>query len=260
MAAVIAHEVKNQLARIGGAIQIIGTHMPAEPGTIVANTIVSPMRALAIVVAMSVWLIAPSEAEEITPPRPVGAVIRLQLMQGGRERLGTAVLVDRQPRFDGVTLYFLTSSRLVPWNSTIQTVSTLRRQSEIGVLRVVAGESDAVPLSMRFDAPKPGEAFTIAGFDGAQRPATISQRVSIVSPELVVGDRVSGLVGCVGAPAIFDGSIFGIVTDCESDRTPTIEPLSAARRFLTLKIPSLGGFLLPESCDAPEGLRDVCLP
>jgi len=53
--------------------------------------------------------------------------------------------VDRQPRSDGVTLYFLTSSRLVPWNSTVQTVG-IRRASDIGVLRIFAGKSDAVPL------------------------------------------------------------------------------------------------------------------
>jgi len=217
------------------------------------------MRGLAIVACLLVCLAVAAEAQETAPPYRAGAVLRLELTLGGRERLGTAVLVDRQPRSDGVTLYFLTSSRLVPWNSTVQTVG-IRRASDIGVLRIFAGKSDAVPLPMRFDAPGPGEAFTIAGFDEAQRLVTVSERISFVSPELVVGDRSSGLVGCVGAPAISDGSVFGIVTDCQSDRPPTIEPLSAARRFLTPRIPSLGDFAPPPSCDEPEGLRDVCLP
>ena len=161
---------------------------------------------------------------------------------GAGERLGTAVLVDRSPQRDTVTLYFLTSTDLVLRNQGVQPVRVSDRWSEIDVLRIVTAHSDASPMAMRFETPNLDEAFSIAGFNGAERLVTITQRVTVISPEYIVGDRAVGLVGCLGAPAISEGSVFGIVVDCESDRPPTIEPLSAARVFLTQKVPTLGGW------------------
>jgi hypothetical protein len=180
--------------------------------------------------------------DRIATLRDGGAVIRLRVPHGASERLGTAVLVDRSPQRDTVTLYFLTSAHLVLRNQGVQPVQMSDRWSEIDVLRIVTAHSDASPMAMRFETPNLDEAFSIAGFDGAERLVTISQRVTVVSPERVVGDRAAGLVGCVGAPAISEGSVFGIVVDCEAGRPPIVEPLSSARRFLTQKIPTLGGW------------------
>jgi len=195
-----------------------------------------------MVAALSIWSASASQLDRIATPRDGGAVIRLRVPHGTGERLGTAVLVDRSPQRDTVTLYFLTSTHLVLRNQGVQPVRVADRWSEIDVLRIVTAHSDASPMAMRFETPNLDEAFSIAGFDGAERLVTISQRVTVVSPEHVVGDRPASLVGCLGAPAITEGSIFGIVVDCESGRPPTIEPLSAARLFLTQKIPTLGGW------------------
>ena len=53
-----------------------------------------------------------------------------------------------------------------------------------------------------------------------------------------MGDRdASGILGCKGAPAIVEGRVFGLVSECAAGRTPSITPLSAARSFLSRNVP-----------------------
>jgi hypothetical protein len=50
---------------------------------------------------------------------------------------------------------------------------------------------------------------------------------------------VSELAGCLGAPALYDEHVFGIVTECEPGEPPVIALLAASRDFLARQIPGL---------------------
>jgi len=63
-----------------------------------------------------------------------------------------------------------------------------------------------------------------------------------VSGRFVVGDRdASGLAGCVGAPAVSDEGIYGVVGECDPNRAPVITLLSAAYSLITRQVPGLTG-------------------
>jgi hypothetical protein len=54
----------------------------------------------------------------------------------------------------------------------------------------------------------------------------------------VVGDRPAVLLaGCVGAPAIAPGGVFGIVRECDGERPPIVSLLSTARPALDRYMP-----------------------
>ena len=53
-----------------------------------------------------------------------------------------------------------------------------------------------------------------------------------------IGDRdLSALWGCVGAPAISQERVFGIVSQCSANRSPVISFLSMARGFIERNVP-----------------------
>ena len=193
-----------------------------------------------IAVAVLCWpLEQPNTPKAVTPPH--GSVIRLEMPGLGEGVFGTAVLVDRQRQPAGVTLYYLTAERLfaqVLGKAHADTVDA----SGIGVLRIFADASDAPPQPMQFEAPLEGDVFVIAGVDHADHLVTMEQRISSVSARAATGDRgLPDLVGCIGAPAIRDGQVFGIVMECDAIHPPVIELLGVARDFLAGKIPSLRG-------------------
>jgi len=110
---------------------------------------------------------------------------------------------------------------------------------DIAVLRVVVGRTNLAPTPIGFEAPSPPGEFVIRGFAAGQ-PADRQQRTRFVSTVLVIGDRgLAGLDGCLGSPAIADGSTFGVVTSCEPGKTPIITLFRAAAAFLDRVVPGL---------------------
>lgn len=96
------------------------------------------------------------------------------------------------------------------------------------------------PIPLAWAPPAIASAFEIAGYDGAGNPATITAHVRFASTRLLVGDRdISGLAGCIGAPAIGLDGLYGIVSECEPNRAPVITRLSMAYSFLARNLPGL---------------------
>jgi hypothetical protein len=111
---------------------------------------------------------------------------------------------------------------------------------DLALLEAVSPNTDFVALPLMFEPPPPGGGFVIFGYRQDGTRATISERVRFVSTLFVVGDRdVSDLSGCAGAPALVENLVFGIVSECAVDRTPTITALTLARGFIMRNIPGL---------------------
>ncbi len=171
---------------------------------------------------------------------PRGSVIQLELPKQSAYAHGTAVLVDRQRHATGLTLYYLTSSQLfAPVGSRVVDEDS-DASVRTGVLRIVDDSNEGVALPMSFESPTVGASFTIAGVDSTDHVVALPQRASRVSPTTAIGDRsLPDIVGCIGAPAMIEGRVFGLVTACDVDQPPTVELLAAAQRFLSGKIPIL---------------------
>ena len=92
---------------------------------------------------------------------------------------------------------------------------------------------------MIFEPPEPGSVFVISGFGVDGLRATVPDRVRFQATLRLLGDRdASSIAGCAGAPAIVEAGVFGLVTECEPDRTPSIVPLSVARSFIVRNMPN----------------------
>ena len=172
-----------------------------------------------------------------------GAVMRLRLPGGGGERLGTAVLVDREPLGQGVALYFLTAASLIDRAAGVHLTTYTDSVQTVGVLRIVAERDAGTPQPVVFSVPNAGEGFAIVGLDSRDALTVESQYMTLRSTRRIVGDRrVSTLVGCLGAPAVTDNGTFGIVTECEGDGPPIVTPLAAVRGLLSQQIPRFGAW------------------
>ena len=70
---------------------------------------------------------------------------------------------------------------------------------------------------------------------------TVEEHIRFESTRQVFGSRdASGLLGCVGAPAMSADGVFGVVRECEVKCCPVISLLSVARRFIERHVPQLG--------------------
>ncbi len=144
--------------------------------------------------------------------------------------------------------------------------------SGIALLRVDAHDLggtlpavDIVPLESREMAL--GSVFLIAvSAPGGQR-VDVPQHVRFGATRLVVGDRsVAHLDACLGAPALTEGGVSGVVVDCTAGRSPVVALTSALDGFLRRHLPAtstatrwsspftltervLGGPLLTVGCD-----------
>jgi hypothetical protein len=125
---------------------------------------------------------------------------------------------------------------------------------DVAVFRVTAAATTTlVPRPVVYDAPSAGTDFLVSGYDRNGHPATLAGRIRFRSTLLAIGDRdVSVLRGCVGAPAISQEGVFGIVSQCAANRSPVISLLSMARGFIERHVP-------PPTADArPTGQLDSC--
>jgi len=186
----------------------------------------------------------------------------LRIMTEAGEAHGTAVLIGREDRAADATLDFLTSGGLFRGQEgereqparTIQlrldaerTVEVKRENvflSRVGlvdlaVLRVTAVKDTTLrPTSVSYDPPPAGAVFIVSGMDDSGTHASIAEHARFQSTLLVVGDRdASGVKNCVGAPALSPQGVFGIVRECEPNRSPVISLLSMARPFLERHLP-----------------------
>jgi len=183
------------------------------------------------------------------------SVVRLQVITDAGEAYGACVLISRENRGAEVVLHFLTSSHLfrdaegdrlamhairlflderrsvdVAPADVIMPAGTL---VDVAIVRVTTAATDLVPRPITLEAPPVGEVFLISGFDAHGKPATAGQRVRFRSSLLAVGDREpSSLTGCVGAPAISQRGVFGVVSECTSGRPPVVAVLAMAGSFL----------------------------
>jgi hypothetical protein len=187
---------------------------------------------------------------------------------------GTCVLIHREDRGAESVLYFLTSSHLFrgpdderPRQQTVRVqldsgrTLEIRRDGisipagsaiDVAVLRTATAPTGAVPRLLNYEPPSIGEVFHISGYDRHGAPVAIAQHVRFRSTLLTVGDHdTSALAGCVGAPAISQRGVFGVVTECDAGRPPVIALISVARSFIDRHLPRRANPTAP----APPGER-----
>jgi hypothetical protein len=190
------------------------------------------------------------------------SVFAIRVVSDSGERAGTAVLLGRERRGADEDLFMVTASELlepadrrqgrrVP-NGRLFVDSGDTRQVDpqhiflpasglfaIAVFRVTVPARPAAVRPIVYDTPPAGSVFLIAGFDQAGSRRSVVERVRFESSRYATGDRdASGLHGCIGAPAIGEQGVFGIVTECVPGRAPVITVLSLARTFLDQHIPT----------------------
>jgi hypothetical protein len=173
---------------------------------------------------------------------------------------GTCVLIHREDRGTQSVLYFLTSSRLLREadderllrqpNIRLQLDSgrtlDVRRDGifipagviDVAVLRTATASTGTVPRPLNYEPPSIGELFHISGYDREGAPVEIVEHVRFRSTLFAVGDHdTSALMGCLGAPAISQRGVFGVVTECDAGRAPVIALISVARSFIDRHLP-----------------------
>lgn len=196
---------------------------------------------------------------------PDHSVFRIEVVAGARISEGTCVLVQQENRDGDSVLYFLASARLftggdVQRGTEPRRVRILRdgstaidivaanillppdQEADVAVIRVVAARGTLAPMPLVFELPQPGRAFIVEGFGTSGLRLTVPQRVRYGSSTALVveGDRAGGtLAACVGAPAIVEDGVFGLVNACPTGTAPSIALLSNARRFISDNVPGL---------------------
>lgn len=116
--------------------------------------------------------------------------------------------------------------------------------SGIAVLRVDAHDAggllpavDVVAIDSREMAL--GSVFLVAVSGPGGQRVDVPERVQFGSTRLVVGDRgLAHLPACVGAPALTEGGVSGVVVDCAAGRAPVVALTSAVSGFLRRHLPA----------------------
>ena len=176
------------------------------------------------------------------------AVVQLQLTVENKKTVTSAVLVDREDSPQGVVLYFLTSDSLVRDRSVTPSPSISDYEGEmevqasapsIAVLRILTESSSLVPARVTFESPDPGAPFFIVSHDAAGAQVIIPQHIGMMSGGFAAGDVDMRVAACVGAPAFSEKGVFGIVSECETNRPPLITLLSAEKGLVLRLVPGL---------------------
>jgi len=212
---------------------------------------VSSRQALAIVTLCLVAVLVPVSLHAQLPAAAT-SVIRVEIP--GQNILATAVLVHREARERDVVLYFLTSAQVqrllgiygpsvrtagLVGLATEGTVLSSQTSLDIAVLKIVTRESALVPSPISLESPPPGDGFAVELTDGeAVRSRLLNVRMA--STRFVIGDQdLSGIPGCLGAPAFQGDAVFGVVAECLPGRPVVIALLGAAESFLRKQVPGL---------------------
>jgi hypothetical protein len=202
----------------------------------------------------------PAAARGFEPQDPV---LQLQVIGPGGTAAGTCVLFHKEARDQHVVLYFVTVGRLFDpqavgeWQTAALRIRVLDAASnpiettgrsvkfpagvegvlDLAVFNIVVPATEMVPAVVAAEPPSAGELFTIKGYRSGEL-SLLTERVRFRSTSLVLGDRTPAEVqGLVGAPAMFDGRVFGLVSECGAGRVPVITLLTAARNFLSRAAP-----------------------
>jgi hypothetical protein len=189
------------------------------------------------------------------------SVVKLRVVTDAGIIDGTGVVIHRDDRGSAVVLYLLTSSRLfkdregegLPRAQPVQVWVDAEHTLDVGrpdvfmpagpvidavLLRATTAATRLVARPISYESPSVGEPFLVAGHDRFGAPALIAERIRFQSTLLATGDRdASTLLGCVGAPAISQKGVFGLVTECHQGRAPVIAILSMARSFIERHLP-----------------------
>jgi hypothetical protein len=189
------------------------------------------------------------------------SVVKLRVITDAGTIDGTGVFIHRDDRGSDVVLYFLTSSQLfrglegeaLPRARPVQVRLDAEHTLDVGredvfipagpvidvvVLRASTVATRLVARPISYESPSVGEAFLLAGHDRYGAPTKVAERVRFQSTRLATGDRdASTLFGCVGAPAISQTGVFGLVTECHPGRAPVIALFSLARSFIERHLP-----------------------
>lgn len=207
--------------------------------------------------------VIPATAQPVMEGQPLA--YRIRVVRDGAPAEATAVLVRRQSDDAHVILHFVTAAhpfrnvigRDSPYDSLSVEVQgkslEVRAQDlvlpkggllDIAILRVTVPSSAAVPPPLTLEIPPSGTPFLLAGFDPFARPEKTEQRVRRVATLAVAGDRrVTAITGCAGAPALFEGRVFGIASTCGIDTPPVVVPFAAIADWLKRYVPD--GLTLP---------------
>ena len=231
----------------------------SSAGPAMRSSIAFPPLFLAVLLCAAPVRGAGSAADDVRAVRPLRVVYDARVFDA------TCALIHTEPSGDGLALYFVTSARLFKTAegerfrpaSAVQitledgTGIVVRREDvflptgnlvDIAVLRAEVPIAAVAAGSITFDPPAPASAFVIAGYGADGAPATIAGHVRFASTRLVVGDRdASPIAGCVGAPALGNDGIFGVVSECDANRAAVITPLSMAYAFIVRHVPGLVG-------------------
>jgi hypothetical protein len=207
-------------------------------------------------------LLIPAAASPTTEDPPTDdSVVKLQVVTDAGAIDGSAVIIHRDDRGSDVVLYILTSSRLFRgpegaalsrahpvqvWLDAEHTLDVGREDVfipggpviDVVVLRATTAATRLVARPISYETPSVGEAFLVAGHDRSGTPTMIAERIRFQSTLLATGDRdASTLFGCVGAPAISQQGVFGLITECHAGRAPIIALFSMARSFIERHLP-----------------------
>jgi len=213
---------------------------------------VSSRQALAIVTLCVAAVLVPVviHAQRSAPAR---STVRLEISGDGQDTLATAVLVHREVREQDVLLYFLTSAQVQrglgshgPGVRTagsggwvVDNVVLSSQMLDIAVLKIVTRESALVPAPVSLESPHPGDRFVVELNDG-EGLTSRELNVRTASTRFVISDQdLSGLPGCLGAPAFHDDAVFGVVAECLPSRAAVIALLGGAEGFLRTHVPGL---------------------
>jgi hypothetical protein len=102
-----------------------------------------------------------------------------------------------------------------------------------------AEKSSLTPARVTFDSPQPGERFFIVSHDAGGTRVLIPQHIGMMSERYATGDVDMRTPACIGAPALSEKGVFGIVRECEPNRPPLVILLSGAKALLLQLIPGL---------------------
>ena len=196
--------------------------------------------ALVFVAGSSAWASsdAPSLVQLATvhngvPQEGTGVVV-------GTERAGRVTFVltagalfrraDGEPASDPVQVTLSGRTVVVPPERILRPVGEL---TGIALLVIPDLPGATSMEALDYTAPAVGGVFVIAGLTGGTR-VDVPERVQFIASRLMVGDRaLAGVETCLGAPALSEHGVLGIVTDCAGGRAPVVTLVSASQAFLT---------------------------
>jgi hypothetical protein len=189
--------------------------------------------------------------------QPRGSVLRMQALNPSGEREGTCFVVHQEARGDHTLVTLLTSARLFDRDAMPRArifldathfvevehaavATPYANMRDVAVLKATITGAALEPLPLVFDQAKVGTLFVISGRGIDGQPALVAEHVRFAATRAVIGDRTTGaLAGCLGAPAIVERGVFGIVSECQSDRGPEITPLAVSEGFLARSVPGI---------------------